>query len=81
MRILAPPKSNPPEVACRVANPSARLDNPDASGIDPADGDHDPRYYYALHNTNYNVQMLVDAPGAGVAVERYEYAPYGERTV
>jgi len=35
--------------------------------------------YFALHNTHYNVMALVD--DAGELVERYEYTPYGQRTV
>jgi YD repeat-containing protein len=35
--------------------------------------------YYALQNANYNVIGLTDA--AGTLVERYEYTPYGQRTV
>ena len=37
------------------------------------------RDYYALTNANFNVMALVDANGQ--LVERYEYTPYGQRTV
>jgi len=37
------------------------------------------RFYYAVQDANYNVLGVTDA--AGVLVERYEYTPYGQRTV
>ena len=37
------------------------------------------RDYYALTNSNFNVMGLVDANGE--LLERYEYTPYGQRTV
>ena len=47
---------------------------------DPTDTEQDVEsFYWATHNANFNVMALVD-PG-GVIVERYEYTPYGERTV
>ncbi|QNN21562.1 RHS repeat protein [Planctomycetales bacterium ZRK34] len=48
---------------------------------DPADGAEDDveSFYYAIHNANYNVQLMVDA--AGAITERYEYDPYGQRHV
>lgn len=48
---------------------------------DPADGAEDDveSFYYAIHNANYNVQLMVDA--AGAIAERYEYDPYGQRHV
>jgi len=48
-------------------------------GFDPADADHDPRKYYALHDASFNIIGLVD--GEGMLVERYEYSPYGRRRV
>ena len=36
-------------------------------------------YFYPLHDANFNVMMVVDRDGR--TVERYEYTPYGERTV
>jgi RHS repeat-associated protein len=36
-------------------------------------------FYYALHDPMYNVIGLVNSSGA--LVERYEYTPYGQRTV
>lgn len=41
--------------------------------------DVDDHAYYALHDANYNVLAVVD--DEGTLVERYEYTPYGERTV
>jgi RHS repeat-associated protein len=52
------------------------FDDPD---FDPDDPDHDFRGCFALHDANFNVRALVDESGA--VVERYEYTPYGERTV
>jgi RHS repeat-associated protein len=48
---------------------------------DPADANEDDceTACYALHNANFNVLGLVD--GDGDLVERYEYTPYGRRTV
>ncbi|MBI1337048.1 MAG: hypothetical protein GC164_08810 [Phycisphaera sp.] len=48
---------------------------------DPADGVEDDveSFYWALHNANFNVIGVVD--DSGVLVERYEYEPYGQRTV
>ncbi|MEM1208383.1 MAG: hypothetical protein AAGI54_03865 [Planctomycetota bacterium] len=37
-------------------------------------------FAYALHNANYNVMGLVTTVSATL-IERYEYTPYGERTV
>ena len=37
------------------------------------------RWFWALQDANYNVIGLVNA--AGLLVERYEYTPYGERTI
>ena len=37
------------------------------------------RFFWALHDANYNVTGLVDARGN--LVERYEYTPYGQRTI
>ena len=38
--------------------------------------------YFALQNAIFNVMMLVDdTSGGGDTTERYEYTPYGERTV
>lgn len=36
-------------------------------------------YFYPLHNANFNVMLVVDRDGR--TTERYEYTPYGERTV
>jgi len=47
--------------------------------FDPDDPDHDFRGYYAQHDANFNVIGIVNAQGA--LVERYEYTPYGHRTV
>ena len=41
--------------------------------------DNNDYAYYALHDANYNVLAVVD--DEGTLVERYEYTPYGERTV
>lgn len=48
---------------------------------DPADvGEQDcESIYFALHNANFNVLAIVD--DLGVLTERYEYTPYGERSV
>ena len=48
---------------------------------DPADSTEQDceTVLYALQDANYNVLGLVDA--SGNLVERYEYTPYGERTV
>jgi len=54
----------------------APTDDPD---FDPEDPDHDPAWYYPVQDANFNVAGLVDS--AGDLVERYEYTPYGERTV
>ena len=37
------------------------------------------RFFWPLHNANFNVMALVNA--GGVMIERYEYTPYGGRTV
>ena len=37
------------------------------------------RFFWPLHNANFNVMALLNA--GGVMVERYEYTPYGGRTV
>ena len=37
------------------------------------------RDYYACQDANYNVLGLLDADGT--LIERYEYTPYGQRTV
>jgi len=52
------------------------VDDPE---FDPDDPDHDPRKYYALQDTQYNVIGLVD--DAGDLIERYAYDRYGKRTV
>ena len=36
-------------------------------------------FYYALHDVNFNIIGLINSSGA--LVERYEYTPYGQRTV
>ena len=48
---------------------------------DPADGQEDDceDFYYPVQDANFNVVGLVDS--AGTLLERYEYTPYGERTV
>ena len=48
---------------------------------DPADAGEDvcDANYYPMQNANFNVLGLADANG--VLVERYEYTPYGQRTV
>jgi len=54
---------------------------------DPADANEGPggnqclcdSFYYGLHDPMYNVIGLVNSTGA--LVERYEYTPYGQRTV
>ena len=48
---------------------------------DPADGTEDDveSYYYALQDAHFNVLGMVSSTGA--LAERYEYTPYGERTV
>jgi RHS repeat-associated protein len=48
---------------------------------DPTDVTEDDveTFYWALHDAQYNVIGLVD--DAGTMVERYEYTPYGERSV
>ncbi len=48
--------------------------------FDPADPEHDARAYYPLHDANYNILGLVDGSD-GDLIERYEYTPYGQRTV
>jgi len=49
---------------------------------DPTDAEEDDceSEYYALQDANYNVLGLVDADDGDLA-ERYEYTPYGQRTV
>ncbi|HUW58724.1 MAG TPA: RHS repeat-associated core domain-containing protein [Planctomycetota bacterium] len=50
---------------------------------DPEDELEDPhvceRFFWALHDANYNVTGL--ANGRGMLLERYEYTPYGQRTI
>jgi len=54
---------------------------------DPADDEEGPQtnqclcedFYYPVQDANFNVVGLVDS--AGTLLERYEYTPYGERTV
>lgn len=48
---------------------------------DPADVAEDDveSFYYAMQDAHFNVLGLVDATGS--MTERYEYTPYGERTV
>jgi RHS repeat-associated protein len=48
---------------------------------DPADGTEQDceTQYFAMQDANYNVLGIVDA--SGNLKERYEYTPYGERTV
>ena len=48
---------------------------------DPADVTEDDveSFYYALQDAHFNVLGMTDA--TGVLTERYEYTPYGERTV
>ena len=52
-----------------------------AINTDPADAGEDvcDANYYPMQNANFNVLGLADANGA--LVERYEYTPYGQRTV
>ena len=54
--------------------------------IDPDDpnesnGGACERWFWALHDVNYNVIGLTATVGSPVWVEQYEYTPYGERTV
>jgi hypothetical protein len=51
-----------------------------AHNSDPADNTSCETAHYALQNANFNVMALLDASGGAVA-ERYEYTPYGQRTV
>ena len=48
---------------------------------DPTDAGEDDceTYYYAMHVANFNVLGLADS--SGDLVERYEYSPYGQRTI
>ena len=48
---------------------------------DPTDGTEQDceQFYYALQNANFNVLGLIAETGE--VVERYEYTPYGQRTV
>ncbi|MFO8013590.1 MAG: RHS repeat-associated core domain-containing protein [Phycisphaerae bacterium] len=65
------------------------VDNPVQIGVnqaptadpdfDPQDEDHDPAWYWPIQDANFNVVGLVDS--AGDLVERYEYTPYGQRSV
>ena len=52
---------------------------------DPADGTEDDceSLYYALQDAHFNVLGMVDGDpsGGGALIERYEYTPYGQRTV
>ena len=58
-----------------------------AVNTDPEDDEEGPQsnqclcedFYYPVQDANFNVVGLVDS--AGTLLERYEYTPYGERTV
>ena len=52
-----------------------------AHNADPLDGTEQDceQFYYALQNANFNVLGLIAETGE--VVERYEYTPYGQRTV
>ncbi|MEX0745730.1 MAG: hypothetical protein WD118_09015, partial [Phycisphaeraceae bacterium] len=52
--------------------------NEDPFGTDGSEDDCEV-FFYALHDANYNLLALVDTSGA--VAERYEYTPYGQRTV
>jgi RHS repeat-associated protein len=51
-----------------------------AHNSDPADNTSCETAHLALHNANFNVMALIEASSGAVA-ERYEYTPYGQRTV
>ena len=47
--------------------------------IVPASNDNCDHFFYALQDANFNVMGIVNH--AGRLLERYEYSPYGQRTV
>ena len=57
------------------------LSNGPSNGEDPwGEGEENcDAFYYAAHDANYNVIGLFESDGD--LLERYEYTPYGERTV
>lgn len=53
--------------------------NQDPSDTAESNGGSCERFFWAMQDANYNVLALVNA--TGMLTERYEYTPYGQRTV
>jgi RHS repeat-associated protein len=53
--------------------------NQDPQDTDESSGGACERWFWALHDVNYNVIGVMNQ--TGLLVERYEYTPYGERKV